>query len=448
VAGMLLTAWLRPALSSLPLVALISDHVSYPLYLYFLTPVIWGVSFLLMGTYDGRRNLSEADATARLTLGNLLAASLLAGILYLTDRTLSRFLFLSLVLVIFFYSLFWRFLSRRFFPALRQKEIHHRVLIVGHGLIGAELQERVSNNDLSDIVIVGYVDDDPAKRASFTDILGNLDEIQGIIQEYGITDVVIALPRRAHQRLEQLVESLTTIPIQLWVIPDYFQLAVLDAKIEDFIGLPMLNLRAPALDDYQLVIKRALDLLLTIPIMAVSLPVMGIISLLILLDDGRPILFRQERAGMNGKLFTMYKFRSMKVGAEKLQNQINQIDENGHLIHKQKNDPRVTRVGRFIRRFSLDELPQFFNILIGNMSLVGPRPELPFLVAQYESWQRRRFTVPQGLTGWWQIHGRSDRPMHLNTEADIYYIQNYSLWLDIQIIIQTFWVILRGKGAY
>jgi len=124
------------------------------------------------------------------------------------------------------------------------------------------------------------------------------------------------------------------------------------------------------------------------------------------------------------------------------------VDDQGELIHKTKGDPRVTRLGRFLRRFSLDELPQFFNVLSGNMSLVGPRPELPYLVERYKPWQRKRFDVPQGMTGWWQIHGRSDKPMHLHTEDDLYYIQNYSIWLDIQILIETLWIILRGKGAY
>jgi len=113
-----------------------------------------------------------------------------------------------------------------------------------------------------------------------------------------------------------------------------------------------------------------------------------------------------------------------------------------------KDDPRVTRLGRFLRRYSLDELPQFFNVLRGTLSLVGPRPELPFIVEKYEHWQRARLSVPQGVTGWWQIQGRSDKPMHLNIDQDLYYIQHYSLWLDISILIKTIWIVLRGKGAY
>ena len=125
-----------------------------------------------------------------------------------------------------------------------------------------------------------------------------------------------------------------------------------------------------------------------------------------------------------------------------------EVDENGQLIYKRRDDPRVTRVGKFLRHTSMDELPQLFNVLKGEMTLVGPRPEMPYLVDKYDLWQRKRFAVPQGLTGWWQIHGRSDRPMHLNTEDDLYYVQNYSLWLDLQILLKTVWVVIKGKGAF
>jgi lipopolysaccharide/colanic/teichoic acid biosynthesis glycosyltransferase len=144
----------------------------------------------------------------------------------------------------------------------------------------------------------------------------------------------------------------------------------------------------------------------------------------------------------------MLKFRTMVHNAEELRGQVEKQDADGNLVHKTRDDPRVTRMGRLLRRFSLDELPQLFNILAGTMSLVGPRPEMPWLVDRYQPWQRKRFAVPPGLTGWWQVSGRSEKPMHLHTEDDLYYIQNYSIWLDLQILARTIWVVLVGKGSY
>jgi lipopolysaccharide/colanic/teichoic acid biosynthesis glycosyltransferase len=138
----------------------------------------------------------------------------------------------------------------------------------------------------------------------------------------------------------------------------------------------------------------------------------------------------------------------MVVDADKLQDLVSHVEDDGTLVFKTANDPRVTRIGRLIRRTSIDELPQLLNVLNGDMSLVGPRPELPWLVEEYEPWQRKRFAVPQGITGWWQINGRSDNPMHKHTEQDLYYIQHYSWWLDILILWRTVSVVLRGKGAY
>ena len=175
---------------------------------------------------------------------------------------------------------------------------------------------------------------------------------------------------------------------------------------------------------------------------------MTLIAVLIKLDSPGPVFFKQERVGENGEIFVMYKFRTMSEDAEQRQAEVLSENEAGKIIHKMQDDPRLTHVGRVLRRYSLDELPQLVNVLKGEMSLVGPRPEMPWLVDRYDSWQRKRFAVPQGITGWWQINGRSDKPMHLNTEDDLYYVYNYSLWLDMQILLRTPLAVIRGKGAF
>jgi len=160
------------------------------------------------------------------------------------------------------------------------------------------------------------------------------------------------------------------------------------------------------------------------------------------------VIFKQQRVGENGQLFWMYKFRTMVCGAEEAQRAVAVRGEDGKIVYKVRGDPRVTRVGRILRRTSLDELPQLFNVLKGEMSLVGPRPEQVFIVEQYEPLQRRRLAVPPGITGWWQISGRSDLPLHLNTQYDLFYIRNYSLLLDLRILWKTVAAVIRGKGAY
>lgn len=176
------------------------------------------------------------------------------------------------------------------------------------------------------------------------------------------------------------------------------------------------------LTTHQRLLKRLFDIAVGSILTMLALPVMAIVAVIVWLDSPGPILFKQTRVGEDGEPFEMYKFRSMVVNAERYHQKMAYTDERGRLVHKTPDDPRITRTGRLLRRTSLDELPQLFNVLKGDMSLVGPRPELPWICEYYEPWQFERFTVPQGITGWWQINGRSDRLMHLHTGDDLYYI--------------------------
>jgi exopolysaccharide biosynthesis polyprenyl glycosylphosphotransferase len=253
---------------------------------------------------------------------------------------------------------------------------------------------------------------------------------------------------RAHERLANLVVDLQRLPVKVNVVPDFFDLAFFRAHIGELGGIPLIALRESAIEGFPRLVKRAFDLLLASLLFVLLSPLMLIIAIAIKLDSPGPAVFKQERVGENCRPFPMYKFRSMFAHAEERQEEVIQEAEDGRIIHKFKEDPRVTRVGRMLRRTSLDELPQLLNVLKGEMSLVGPRPELPFLVEKYAPWQRKRFAVPPGMTGWWQIMGRSERMMHLHTEDDLYYIQNYSLLLDLQILWKTIGVVIKGSGAY
>ncbi|MGQ9816127.1 MAG: sugar transferase, partial [Candidatus Roseilinea sp.] len=230
--------------------------------------------------------------------------------------------------------------------------------------------------------------------------------------------------------------------------PDVLDLAWFGPRVVDLNGIPLLRLRESPLNGPARVVKRAMDITVSALGLALGAPLMLLIALLIKLDSPGPALIRQQRVGENGRLFGMLKFRTMWATQERESGGAEAQRSTGAVLHKRRDDPRVTRLGRVLRRFSLDELPQLLNVLKGDMSLVGPRPELPWLVDRYETWQRRRFAVPPGMTGWWQINGRSDRPMHLHVEDDLYYIRNYSLWLDIVILLKTVPAVLSGRGAF
>ncbi len=417
-------------------------HISFPL--------LWVTVMALFSVYDGQKNLRIVDEFTSLTLSSIVTVIMLAGILYFSYRDTSRALFGLFALLAYVLLLVWRVPARLLYwlrnrAATRRAQ---RILVLGAGPVGREIQARVDLHRHLNVSFVGFLDDDEDKRRADPQIIGCVDDVRMVIKAERVTDVVMALPSRAYERINQVAVTLEDVPVRVWVVPDYFQFFLRQARMEDFLNIPMLDLRAPALTESERLVKRGLDLLVSLALLIPFGVIMLLSALLIWLDDGPPILFKQKRMGENGRVFTMYKFRTMVKDAEKMRSTVQHLDADGNLLHKHPDDPRVTRVGRVLRRLSIDEFPQLFNVLRGTMSLVGPRPEMPYLVEKYQPWQRKRFAVPQGVTGWWQIHGRSDKPMHLNTEDDLYYVQNYSIWLDIQILVRTLWIVLRGKGAY
>ncbi len=446
-----LAAQLRPALSNVfdfarPLAQPPEiEGLLYPVF-----AVAWVLMLLLFSVYDGRRNFRIVDEVSSLTSASVLATVALAGFLYLSFREYSRLLFLSFAVMAYAFQLTVRGVYRVIFRLRSQGEhaARRRVLILGAGPVGRRIAEQVRHHHANGLDLVGFLDDDPLKTRNSM-VLGTIAEAVEIIRREQVADVILALPSRVWSRISTLVGQMHELPLRVWVAPDYYSLALHRARVEELAGIPLIDLRAPALNDYQRMIKRVFDLVLTILSMPFVLPLMGVIALCTRLDSPGAVIFRQTRVGENGRLFEMLKFRSMVVGADQMRHVIEDKDEGGKIRQdKRKPDPRVTRVGKFLRRTSLDELPQLFNVLRGEMSLVGPRPEMPHLVEQYQPWQRRRFALPQGITGWWQVNGRSDKPMHQNTEDDLYYVQNYSLWLDIVILFKTLLAVLRRKGAY
>jgi len=407
--------------------------------------------FLMLSLYDPERTYRVVDELQVLTIACFISALALAGLIYFTAREISRLYLVYFYIIHLILVMTWRGVARvvRKYQNSNGLDVR-KVLLIGGGETSNKALERLHELSWAGVHLVGYLTDIPPipKTSVAVPYLGSLTDATHVIEKYRVDDVLIALPAESYPRLQQLVTGLIDVPCNIWIVPDYFSLLIYDARIDDLGGVPMISLKAPALTGYQRVFKRAFDLVVGSLIQLLVLPFMGIIALSIKLDSPGPVIFKQQRVGENGRLFWMFKFRSMVADADQRLGEVLQHDENGNVIHKFPHDPRITRVGHFIRRSSLDELPQFLNVLRGEMSLVGPRTELPILVEKYEPWQLKRLAVPQGITGWWQVNGRSDKPMHLNTEDDLYYIQNYSLLLDIQIILKTVWVALRGKGAY
>ena len=433
-----LAASIRPMLNSLPFVREVETGTGLPFLLYLLLPALWIVIFSSLSIYDGRKYLRAADEIAILFLATIIASISSAGILYLSYREVSRALFIIFIVAAFLMCLLWRVLIRAYLRTERAAiKSPRRLLVVGAGPLGQNVARQMSAMMSENMSLEGFVDDGIVADSD-SEALGSLDDLKDLIKEHSITDVVIALPYSAYHKMSDIVQHLDDLPVGVWIALGFFDLALYRTDIEDFAGIPMLDLRASAMDDYQRMLKRAFDIIFSLVVFAPAILFMGLSAVLIVLEDGFPVIFRQKRVGENGRLFDMLKFRTM----------VEKRDEDGNIIHKSKDDPRVTRVGRLLRRLSMDELPQIFNVLAGTMSLVGPRPEMPYLVDKYQPWQRKRFAVPPGLTGWWQVSGRSERLMHLHTEDDLFYIQNYSIWLDIQILARTVWVVIFGKGAY
>jgi len=446
--GLWLSAVIRPALNVFSFIKFTDNPLIVPPALYILFPLIWVIIFSSLSIYDGRKFLRAADELAALFLSIFIASISTAGILYFSYRDVSRALFIVFVITTFLICFFWRVLARIYFRSRPESsKVSRRLLVVGIGPLGQGVGKQIQNSLSENLALIGFVDDGYEGQDRVSP-LGKVDELKMLVGKYRVTDVVIALPYSAYHNMADIITCLDDLPVGVWIALGFFDLALYRTDIEDFAGIPMLDLRASAIDDYQRLIKRAFDIFFGLFTLIPALPLMALGALMIFLEDGSPILFRQKRVGENGRLFEMLKFRTMVKNAEQLQRQVEKQDADGNLIHKSKDDPRVTGIGRLLRRLSLDELPQLFNILAGTMSLVGPRPEMPYLVDQYQPWQRKRFAVPPGLTGWWQVNGRSDKPMHLHTEDDLYYIQNYSIWLDLQIIVRTIWVVLVGKGSY
>ncbi len=407
--------------------------------------LVWVCTAFQMGLYDRPRVWKWASSFRAAVTAGFVADSILAAVLYMSYRDLSRLLFLYFVAA---HAIGLVAVRCAFMAAERSSGQPfcggERVVLIGTGT-HVERVERALEQEAAGTKIVA--------RLAGPDRLSNdstvfMKQLSDVINETDVDEVVIADPGLPREELLRWVLELRRQPVHISVVPDFAELITSQASFEAVAGIPLIGLHEPAIRGSQWVVKRGFDIVVSLILMALAAPLFAVIPLAIWLESRGPVLFSQDRIGLGGSRFRMVKFRTMVVGAEARSADVATRSAEGKLIHKKPNDPRVTKVGRVLRRVGLDELPQLVHVLSGKMSLVGPRPELPEIVAEYEPWQFRRFAVAPGITGWWQVNRDHGVPMHLQTELDVFYLINYSLVLDLKILVRTFAVLIGGRGSY
>lgn len=335
---------------------------------------------------------------------------------------------------------------------LRRKGIGvRRTVIVGAGEVGRRVMRTIVARPDLGYEIVGYVDDNPDKGEGEIGRfkgLGAIDKLPDVIDSEGVDEVIITLPWNYHRRILSVLRECERRQVSARLVPDLFQMSLSRVEVSDLGGVPLIEIQEIAFSKAALIFKRAVDLFGVLMGVLFGWPLFLLIAIAIKVDSPGPVFFTQERVGKDHRRFKIYKFRSMRVGAEKELEGLKEANECNEIIFKMRDDPRMTRVGRFLRRTSIDELPQLINVLRGEMSLVGPRPPIPDEVALYQPWHLKRLAVPPGITGLWQVSGRSELTFDEMVLLDLYYIEHWSPWSDLAILLRTIPKALFGDGAY
>ncbi|MFN2385891.1 MAG: undecaprenyl-phosphate glucose phosphotransferase [Thermoanaerobaculia bacterium] len=435
---------LRFGAEIVPVTKGVPDASSY----YRLFPLIaalWPIVYYFHGLYQVRRFRSRIEEGLAILVATGLATLLLTGL-----ATFYRgFSYSRLVLLLFFAGdVFFVFAGRTAIRRYLEEAWRHgvgvrSVLVVGAGRLGRAVVDKLLEHPEAGMRAAGIVDDDPEKRRrGYRDVpgMGGTADAARLVEERGIDTVFLALPLEAHRTMLAVLKDVGRTGADVRVVPDLMQYITFRAGVEDLDGLPVIHLTQVPLTGWMSLVKRTLDLAISAAALVVFSPLLGAIAAAIRLSDGGPVLYRQQRMGLDSRPFDILKFRSMHPGAE---------DESGPTWASPE-DPRRTRFGSFLRRWSLDELPQLVNVLKGEMSLVGPRPERPEFVREFKEKFPQymvRHRVRAGMTGWAQVHGwRGNTSLSKRIEYDLYYIENWSLSLDLKIL----WLTLRQglRGGY
>jgi exopolysaccharide biosynthesis polyprenyl glycosylphosphotransferase len=415
------------------------------------------VGFLkISGMYSVTRKMRILDRLPKIVtaVNALFVTMLLVLFLFVVEGSLTGF-----TILIWFFCILFIFMGRIMLQmglaiAGVQDIVVRNTLIIGSGQIGKCLALKLTRHPESGLKPIGFLDDDPL----FTEfeepelenlrVLGRLDQLPEIVQEYSVQKVIIGFMKGSHKPLLDLVSTCNRLKVECSVLPRLFEVITDEIHVREIGGMSLVPLRPKAISAFDRVLKTIEDYTLAVLGLLIFWPVLLFTAIAIKLDSPGPVFYSQTRIGKDGKPFKFVKFRSMVENADELRGRLENGKDESEILWKIEDDPRVTRVGKWIRKFSIDEAPQIFNVLTGHMSLVGPRPGLPDEVARYDTWHTLRLNVKPGITGLWQVSGRSDIPFDEMVKYDYYYIERWSLWEDAKIILRTFTAVLSRKGAY
>jgi Undecaprenyl-phosphate glucose phosphotransferase len=410
-----------------------------------LVVVIFPVTFRQANLYTTNRNRSHLSEVFELFQATLLATVILVAVSYFVRERYSRATMLIFAAYAFVGVSAVRLAFRAVFNRLRSQGFNLKtILVVGAGELGRKVVETIEQHRELGFRVVGLLTRRPEKVGTAVGgvpVVGLYGELGAVLDQLPVDQVMLALPSEEHAHLKIFMEELAQRTVDVKVVPDLFSYITLRGGLEEFGGLPIISLQGASLEGWNRVLKRVFDLGLSSLALVLSSPLMVTVAVLVKLTSKGPVFFAQERMGLDGRVFHMLKFRSMRVDAEQ-----------AGARFTSSGDPRRTRLGRLLRRTSLDELPQFFNVLRGDMSLVGPRPERPVFIETFKRQIPRyhlRHMVKSGLTGWAQVNGlRGDTSIERRIEFDLYYIENWSLWFDLQILLRTALGGFLSRNAY
>lgn len=338
-----------------------------------------------------------------------------------------------------------------FFKYWRKKGYNYKnILIIGTGTRAQSFIKRIEKHSEWGFVILGLIDEDPLKKGQMINnynVIGCFEDLADILHANIVDHAIFVVPRLWFEKIEHLIDICEVEGVPVTIAVDLFELKFTKAKQTDFDGFPLLTFQSTPDEIGSLFVKRVIDIIISGIALIILSPLFIIITMIRKITK-RSVFFKQERCSLNGRKFTLYKFRTMIEGAEEKLGELSNFNEMNGPAFKMKNDPRITKSGHFMRKFSIDEFPQLWNVFKGDMSIVGPRPPLPTEVNKYDSWHRRRLSMKPGLTCFWQIKGRSEiTDFNEWMKLDLEYIDKWSLLLDLKIILRTIPIVLLGKGA-